>query len=306
MVSVLMTAYNRELFIGEAIESVLASTYTNFELIIVDDCSVDNTVSIAKHFQEKDSRIKLIVNKTNLGDYPNRNKAATYAKGKYLKYLDSDDTIYPHSLDIMVNAMENNPDIVLGLSHFKAQESLNVFPARLSPEEIYLHHFLKGGLLFAGPGGTIIRTDYFNTTGGFSGKRYVSDTELWLKTSQKLPVLILQPALVCWRRHEGQEFTIGHTNESYVRLNYELNKAFLETTDCPLKEYDRLVAIRNYKNRFARKIIKKITLAKFAQARNMKKYSGIGTNDILMSFVPINKIKRLLSKSFTNSWFQPK
>ena len=62
LVSVLMTAYNREKYIAEAIESVLASTYTNFELIIVDDCSTDKTVEIAKSYEVKDNRIKVYIN----------------------------------------------------------------------------------------------------------------------------------------------------------------------------------------------------------------------------------------------------
>src|SRR5258705_9727856 len=92
-VSVLMTAYNREKYIGEAIKSVLASGYTNFELIIVDDCSGDNTVTIAKTFEQRDARIKVYVNEKNLGDYPNRNKAAGYENGEFIMYLDSDDPI---------------------------------------------------------------------------------------------------------------------------------------------------------------------------------------------------------------------
>ncbi len=66
LVSVLMTAYNREKYIAEAIESVLQSTYKNFELIIVDDCSTDNTVSIATDFQQQDKRTSVQINEKNL------------------------------------------------------------------------------------------------------------------------------------------------------------------------------------------------------------------------------------------------
>ena len=71
LVSVLMTAYNRQQFIAEAIESVLASTYINFELIIVDDCSKDDTVLIAKTYEKLDARIQVHINEQNLGDYGN-------------------------------------------------------------------------------------------------------------------------------------------------------------------------------------------------------------------------------------------
>jgi glycosyltransferase involved in cell wall biosynthesis len=93
-------------YIAEAIDSVINSNYQNWELIIVDDCSKDRTVEIARKYEKQDDRIKVYVNKTNLGDYPNRNRAASYAKGKYLKYVDADDLIYPHGLEVMVRALE--------------------------------------------------------------------------------------------------------------------------------------------------------------------------------------------------------
>ena len=75
-VSVLMTSYNRQDYIAAAIESVLASSLENFELIIVDDRSSDDTLSIARKYEQRDARIKVYLNEKNLGDYPNRNKAA--------------------------------------------------------------------------------------------------------------------------------------------------------------------------------------------------------------------------------------
>jgi len=85
LVSVLMTTYNRSKYLSMAVESVMASTYQNWELLIVDDQSTDNCVEIAQAFAAKDPRIKSIVNEKNIGDYPNRNMAASLAKGKYIK-----------------------------------------------------------------------------------------------------------------------------------------------------------------------------------------------------------------------------
>src|SRR5437764_11938447 len=76
LLSVLMTAYNREKYISQAIESVLRSSFADFELIIVDDVSKDNTVGIARNYAHQDKRISVVVNEKNLGDYGNRNKAA--------------------------------------------------------------------------------------------------------------------------------------------------------------------------------------------------------------------------------------
>ena len=115
-VSVLTTVYNREKYITECIESVLASSFQDWEMIIVDDQSVDRSVEIAQSYAQQDERIKVYVNEVNLGDYPNRNKAASLATGKYLKYLDADDLIYPHGLEIMVKTMECYPQCTLGIS----------------------------------------------------------------------------------------------------------------------------------------------------------------------------------------------
>jgi glycosyltransferase involved in cell wall biosynthesis len=82
IVLILTTVYNRKKYIGACIESVLASIYKDWELIIVDDQSNDNSVAIAQKYEEKDARIKVYINETNLGDYPNRNQAASYAQGK--------------------------------------------------------------------------------------------------------------------------------------------------------------------------------------------------------------------------------
>jgi glycosyltransferase involved in cell wall biosynthesis len=76
---------------------VLASSFKDFELIIVDDCSKDHTVEIERRYRS-DPRVQIHVNEKNLGDYPNRNRAANYANGKYPGYLDSDDIIYPYGL----------------------------------------------------------------------------------------------------------------------------------------------------------------------------------------------------------------
>ena len=126
-VSILTTVYNRDKYLAACIDSVLASSYQNWELIIVDDVSTDTSVAIAKSYEKKDARIKVYVNDKNLGDYPNRNKAASYAKGKYIKYLDADDVIYPHGLEVMVHTMEQFPKAALGISQ-KVVEDVKPYP----------------------------------------------------------------------------------------------------------------------------------------------------------------------------------
>ncbi len=139
-VSILTTVYNREKYLAACIDSVLASSYQDWELIIVDDVSTDTSVAIAKSYEQKDARIKVYVNQTNLGDYPNRNKAASYAKGTYLKYLDADDLIYPHGLEIMVHTMEQFPEAALGISQ-KVVEDVKPYPFLCSPKKLLRESF---------------------------------------------------------------------------------------------------------------------------------------------------------------------
>jgi glycosyltransferase involved in cell wall biosynthesis len=203
LVSILMTSYNRESYIAEAIESVIASTYDNWELIIVDDASKDRTVNIAREYEKKDSRIKLYVNHHNLGDYANRNKAATLSTGKYIKYLDSDDLILPNGLKKFVLAMEEYPNVAFALS---LDPLFNMKGVTLKlPQEIYSDHFGGVGILNCGPSGAIIKRDIFFEADGFSEVRFIGDTELWLKISQKHSMIVLEPNLIYWREHAEQD-----------------------------------------------------------------------------------------------------
>lgn len=231
LVSVLMTAYNREKYIAEAMESVLASIYSDFELIIVDDASTDSTVLIAKQYESNDSRVKVYVNEENMGDYPNRNKAASYATGKYITYVDSDDAIYPHTLQVMIEAATQFEDAALYMCVRSIDEPLNSFQY-LNPIEAYELHFRTNGFMETAPLGVLINKNIFETVGGFSGKRMIGDTELWLKIAMKYPIVRLQQNMVFWRQHAGQEYAAGR--KYYLVDALQMYKDVLVTTVSPL------------------------------------------------------------------------
>ena len=218
-VSILTTVYNREKYIAACIDSVLASSYQDWELIIVDDVSTDMSAAIAKSYEKKDARIKLYVNDKNLGDYPNRNKAASYAKGKYIKYLDADDIIYPHGLEVMVHTMEQFPEAGLGISQ-KVAEDIKPYPFLMDPKETFTREFLMRGVLGLGPTGTIIRSDAFEKLGGFTGTRYIGDTEMWYKLALVYPVVKMDDGLTFWRQHDDQEITKGQKSFFYLENSY--------------------------------------------------------------------------------------
>ncbi len=287
-ISVLMTVYNREKYLAEAIESVLASDFTDFEYIIVDDCSTDRSVEIAKAYAAKDSRIRCYQNSENLGDYPNRNQAASYAKGRYLKYVDSDDTIATHCLSHMIKAMEAFPQAALGL----CQKRDDIYPQQLTPQETYKRSFLENDRAVLGnaPLSVIIRHSTFKAHGGFSGQNYSGDGELWLKMSAQDPILLLESGLVYWRKHGDQEFNTGHQSGAQFTFGFLKDIAAINAPNCPLNANEVPIALRRCQWYHSRFIIRLLKSGHLARAWEIKTNSGITFINLLRAFAPIPEI----------------
>jgi glycosyltransferase involved in cell wall biosynthesis len=241
-VSVLMTAYNREKYIAEAILSVLVSTFRDFELIVVDDCSTDRTLAIAKGFEEKDARVRVFQNENNLGDYPNRNKAASYAKGKYIKYVDADDYIYPNGLEMIVSQMEKFPDAAVGLFSLP-QYYLKPFPILLNSQQTYEYNFFGPGLFYKAPLSAIFKTAAFNNIGGFGVIRHAGDFEMWHRIAQKHSFLLIQDHIVWFREHDDQE---SKKHDINVELGYsKIEKSYIIDEKSPLNSIQRKSILRS-------------------------------------------------------------
>lgn len=107
-VSIITPAYNSEDFISETIESVLDQDYENWEHLIVDDCSEDNTHQLIEDYSKQDPRIKVLKTKSNAGPALARNVALEQAEGRYVAFLDSDDIWLPQKLSTQLNFMVKN------------------------------------------------------------------------------------------------------------------------------------------------------------------------------------------------------
>ncbi len=262
LVSVLMTVYNREKYIAEAIESVLASTYTNWELIIVDDQSKDNSLEIAKSYEAKDNRIKVYVNEENLGDYPNRNKAASFAKGKYLKYVDADDLIYEHTLKYMVEMMERYD--ISWASFSVKQNPFKPHPYVLDTKDQFKGQYIDGmGYFSRSPLSVMIKTDVFHHLKGFENRKMVGDFEMWHRLGAKYQLLVLPHShgFVWYRSHEDQQsseinkyegeyrkISLNYLRNGHSQLDsYELQKIILKLNKSYLKRFIRLLLKFNFK-----------------------------------------------------------
>jgi glycosyltransferase involved in cell wall biosynthesis len=286
LVSVLMTAYNRQNFIREAIESVLASTYSNFELIVVDDASTDKTLAIAKSYADKDERVKVYVNEKNLGDYPNRNKAASYSSGKYLKYLDSDDMILKDGLMKMVEAIECYPEAAMAMMWVYNDAVFQ--PVLYTPEMALKEYFFNNKWLLVGPTGSIYNSTIFFKMGGFSGKQYVGDFEFNMRCATLYPIVKMQNGLIYYRIHDQQQgLETGHSKTFRV-WQYKIQHEVLMNSLCPLKEADRKVAFKKINKLQARRVVfyffNKMNLI---DCYKIIKESGLGWKNFIVGLLTI-------------------
>lgn len=138
LVSIIMPSWNTERFIAETIQSVIDQTYTNWELLIVDDCSSDNTDEVVSSF--KDERIKYFHNEKNSGAALTRNKAMREAKGEWIAFLDSDDLWLPEKLEHQIAFMKRNGYSLSFTEYEKIDEDSNPLNIYVSgPEKVNKH-----------------------------------------------------------------------------------------------------------------------------------------------------------------------
>lgn len=145
LVSVVTPAYNAERFISETIESVLAQTYSNWEMIIVDDASTDRTIEIVQSYVNKDHRIKLHQLEKNSGSGVARNRAMDLAKGRFIAFLDSDDLWMPEKLERQIKFMLEN-DIAFSFTKYVRMEedgtvtnAVTDAPAKVTYDDLMKH-----------------------------------------------------------------------------------------------------------------------------------------------------------------------
>lgn len=125
LVSIIMPAYNCGDFIGITLESVIAQTYQNWEVIVINDCSTDNTESVVFNYKSRDPRIKYYKLNENSGAAVARNKATDLANGKYIAFLDSDDVWFPEKLTKQINFMKKHGYSFTCTSYSKIDEQGN-------------------------------------------------------------------------------------------------------------------------------------------------------------------------------------
>ncbi len=204
-ISVLMCVYNGDVFLVEAIESILAQSFSAFEFVIVDDASSDQTARILKRYADLDSRIRIITNEKNLGLTESLNIGLAACRGKYIARMDADDVAIPERFMSQYWFMEEHPTLaVLGSfvqiidekGKVLGERKLAVTYEHIKERMLFNNQFIHSTLFF--------RSDILKENGGYDEKfRKSQDYELMFRLGAKYPVANLPEKLLKLRFHQG-------------------------------------------------------------------------------------------------------
>ncbi len=240
-ISVIMPVYNAESYLKEAIDSVLGQSFKEFELIIIDDASIDNSVAIVESFVDK--RIILIKKDKNTGITDSLNKAIQLCKGKYIARMDADDISVVDRFKKQFDYMEANPSVlVLGTMYRFIDSDTRLSHLPLKHDEIKLFALTQNPV--AHPTVFIRKTVFEQFKLKYDKERlHVEDYDLWTKVLNIGKIENLPDVLLLYRRHENQISSLYQDKQldecNYIRLA-QLNNLI----DFKNKSYDGDFAVR--------------------------------------------------------------
>ncbi len=218
LVSIIMPSYNTAQYIAETIESVIRQTYQNWELIIVDDCSPDNTDEVVKQYLI-DNRIKYLKNEKNSGAAVSRNRALREAKGKWIAFLDSDDLWMPEKIEKQVSFMVKNgyhfsyTDYVEIDAKGKRNGITVTGPKRIT--RVGMYNYCWPGCL------TVMYNKDIVGLIQISDIKKNNDYAMWLKVCKKADCYLLDEKLALYRRGRAGSIS-SHGFMTMIGWHYKL------------------------------------------------------------------------------------
>lgn len=200
LISVVMPVFNGEKYIQSAIDSILIQTFSNFEFIIIDDASVDNTANLIHLYT--DSRVILLQNERNIGNYPSRNRGMNIARGRYICVMDADDIAFSERLETQFNYLETHPELLAVGSDFVFFPDYHRAGVFKNFETLLIAFLNNNRVLHPS---LMIRTETMITLGGYNEKYvYSSDYDLLCRILLKGKVENIPDVLMMYRWHKSQ------------------------------------------------------------------------------------------------------
>lgn len=234
-VSVLIPAYNYARYLPEAIESVLSQSYSDFELLIVDNCSTDDTEVLCRKYMEKDERVRYIRNADNIGMFRNYNQSLLHANGTYIKFLNADDKFHPELLKDFVKIFDTYANVSLVTSYkeiFDARSKIikQPFHGLLKGEEAIIKALSEEGNWIGEPTTVMFKRENL-TMGLFDPSLLMfADFDMWLRQLQLGDIYVIDKVLSYFREHPCQgtkDLNDSEDKQAFSFLQFQEYKRFV-------------------------------------------------------------------------------
>ncbi|MBI4358762.1 MAG: glycosyltransferase family 2 protein, partial [Candidatus Omnitrophica bacterium] len=246
-VSVILCTYNRVGYLKEAIESVVAQTFTDWELILVNDGSTDETEEMVRPYLKSERRIRYFKKNNESCSASARNYGLSHVRGKYVAFLDDDDRWLPKKLELQVNLMESRPEIGWCYTRFQIylEEEGKLKPTKSFPEFLPTT-FEELFRAFVPPSTVLMRKSCLDQAGWFNPKfRHSEDFDMWLRFGQRWPVAPIDEVLVFTvmdeREHGGKDPLLVHKATSEILKNLKLLPAYRHRKRLVISEIARRI-----------------------------------------------------------------
>lgn len=240
-ISVIMSVYNGETYLKEAIQSVINQTFENWELIIINDCSTDSTGEILSEFALMDKRIKVYTNEVNLKLPASLNKAVSLSEGKYIARMDADDICFSDRLEKQYKFMEENSDVALSSCRFLTVKN-GVYSSGGAGGRCDFSA-LKAMLLVANPilhPGVIAKAEVMRKFNYDTTLTCTEDLELWTRlVTENQKIQILPEYLLIYRLHDKQitSTTLEKQRTEVLKIQKKYHASLFEKMDENMQEF---------------------------------------------------------------------
>ena len=237
LISVVFTSYNHKVYLRQALDSILAQTFSDFEVIVIDDCSTDGSQEILKEYAQKDSRIKLTLNRINSGSYVySTNQGAAQATAPYLIFAQCDDWAEQSQYEKLYNAVtENDVKVAFCCSKMVDEAGHSLGFDIEARDSLFKKRYKNGGVIskedafkslviscmIPNLSAAIVDSRLYNKLKGFSSNYVVmSDWDFWIRAAATVNFYYIPEALNNFRQHSG-------TIRSVVKVSKQLEERFM-------------------------------------------------------------------------------
>lgn len=242
LVSIVLPVWNGEKYVAEAIESILNQTCTEYELIIINDCSTDNSLEVIEKYSSKDSRIKIINNQTNKKLPASLNIGFAAAKGKYFTWTSDDNVLSPNFLEEMISQIELTLSDFIYANYFLIDESGAMLKEVNVPhiDQIILKNVIGPSFLY--------KKEVHISNNGYNENYFMfEDYDFWVRTYEKgFKINKLSKCIYQYRTHANSLSATRKFPENFVRYKYDLISKYSKKLKILNLEWESYISLVPY------------------------------------------------------------